>query len=68
MPNNRSDDEADRIKSGAGDEAQAVQAAPGARTPQGTMAIVLLYAVVTVVLWFYMYYIVLKSEGLLGGF
>lgn len=50
-----------------GDEAMAVQAAPGARTPQGTMAIVLLYAVVTVLLWFYMYYIVLRSEGILGG-
>lgn len=40
----------------------------GARTPQGTMTIVLIYAAATVVLWFYMYYIVLKSDGYLGGF
>ena len=46
----------------------AAAALPGARTPQGTMFVVLVYGAAAVVLWFYMYYIVLKSEGFLGGF
>ena len=37
------------------------------KTPQGTMTIVLIYAVATVVLWGYMYYILLRSSGYLDG-
>lgn len=36
--------------------------------PLGTMLIVLVYGAGTIILWFYMYYILLKSDGLLGGF
>lgn len=36
--------------------------------PLGTMLIVLVYGVVTMAMWGYMYYILLKSGGYLGGF
>ncbi len=67
MPNDHTEGDGGNVQQGGGEVAQAAEATPGAKTPQGTMVIVLLYAVVTVILWFYMYYIVLESEGLLGG-
>ncbi|HEY8497253.1 MAG TPA: hypothetical protein VIK98_09525 [Limnochordales bacterium] len=37
------------------------------RTPQGTMAIVLIYAAATVLLWAYVYYHMLRYGGGLSG-
>ena len=33
------------------------------RAPQGTMGIVLIYLAATTILWFYVYFILLRSEG-----
>lgn len=35
--------------------------------PRGTMVIVLAYALITVVLWGYIYYNMLRFQGILGG-
>lgn len=56
-----------------GDRLPEASGAPGgeageAATPQGTMALVLFYIAGTAVLWGYMYYILLRSEGFWGGF
>lgn len=43
---------------------------PGSRqivTPQGTMVVVLLYALGTVLLWSYVYYYTLRFGGVIGG-
>jgi len=49
----------------SGDEAE-----PGAageiQAPRGTMALVLVYIAATVVLWAYMYFILMHSEGVVG--
>ena len=37
------------------------------RTPQGTMLIVLVYITITVLLWGYVYYDMLRFQGIAGG-
>lgn len=37
-------------------------------TPRGTMVIVLGYALITVVLWGYIYYNMLRFQGIAGGY
>jgi len=37
------------------------------RTPQGTMLVVLVYIAITVVLWGYVYYGMLRFQGITGG-
>ena len=37
------------------------------KTPEGTLAVVFVYALLTIVLWFYFYYEMLRFEGYLGG-
>ena len=43
------------------------QAAGEVRTPQGTMLVVLVYIAITVVLWGYVYYDMLRFQGIAGG-
>ncbi|HEX6989559.1 MAG TPA: hypothetical protein VF282_08825 [Bacillota bacterium] len=43
------------------------EAAGEVRTPQGTMLVVLVYIAITVVLWGYVYYDMLRFQGISGG-
>lgn len=45
----------------------AVRAGGDVVTPQGTMVLVLLYALGTVLLWSYVYYYTLRFGGVIGG-
>lgn len=42
---------------------EASQAVGAFKTPQGTMSLVLIYLAAMAILWFYVYFILLRSEG-----
>lgn len=55
--------ESGETASQTGSAQDASQAAGAYRTPQGTMGLVLVYLAAMAILWFYVYFILLRSEG-----